>query len=79
MHGILLQDPQESLKCLNKHIPHQFKKKKKKEQKGKKKKKRAGLAKRQTQSSKPVQQAGMSKCIPGAWDGPNTSFQPNGS
>lgn len=66
MHGALQQDTQESLKCLNKHIPHQLKKK------------RAGLAKRQTQSSEAVQWAGTSKCIPGAWDGTNTSFQPNG-
>lgn len=29
MHGVLQQDTQESLKCLNKHIPHQLKKKKK--------------------------------------------------
>lgn len=26
MHGVVWQDTQESLKCLNKHIPHQFKK-----------------------------------------------------
>lgn len=39
MHSALWQDTQESLKCLNKHIPHQFKKRERE---------RAGLAKRQT-------------------------------
>lgn len=66
MHGVLQQDTQESLKCLNKHIPHQL-------GKGKKK----SWFHKNTQSSEPVQWAGMSVCIPEAQDSTNTSFQPN--
>lgn len=31
MHSALRQDTQESLKCLNKHIPHQFEKERERE------------------------------------------------
>lgn len=69
MHSALRQDTQESLKCLNKHIPHQFEKERERE-----------LVQPKDKHSLLSLSNGQacSRPFPEAWADRNTAFQPNG-